>query len=75
MLVVFQIVFPLTPNPSSHKFGLSLISMENLFVRICGERGASSSRFALVYCSFSSGIGFKPVSHDDHGLEATATGF
>ena len=32
---------PLTPSPSPPKFGLSLILVGNLLVRISGERGAS----------------------------------
>ena len=32
--------FPLTPDPSPQKFGVSLIKLDSVFVRIYGERGA-----------------------------------
>ena len=32
-------VFPLTPNPSPQKFGVSLIRLDSVIVRISGERG------------------------------------
>ena len=33
--------FPLTPRPPTpHKFGFSLLEVEDSLVRICGERGS-----------------------------------
>ena len=33
--------FPLTPRPpTTHKFGFSMLEVEDSLVRICGERGS-----------------------------------
>ena len=40
--------FPLTPDPSPQKFGVSLIRLGSLTVRIYGERGARLEQTSLT---------------------------
>ena len=66
--------FPLTPNPSPQKFGVSLIKLGSVFVRIYGERGAiteqrDSEVSAIGLAAVGAHRSFAPltISHDSGG--------
>ena len=62
--------FPLTPDPSPQKFGVSLVRLGSLTVRIYGERGASIEQRESKVSTI--GLAALTTGDESHAIAKTA---